>query len=64
VQQINKDLVAVQAMVQPGSSPATYETKPQQMADLSTAKRPLQEKRACSLWYSIRPGDILRMPTD
>jgi len=37
VQQIGKDLVAVQAMVLPGSSPATYEPKPQQMADLSTA---------------------------
>jgi zinc transport system substrate-binding protein len=38
VQQIGKDLVEVQAMVLPGASPATYEPKPQQMADLSTAK--------------------------
>ena len=38
VQQIGKDMVEVQAMVLPGSSPATYEPKPQQMADLSTAK--------------------------
>lgn len=38
VQQIGKDLVEVQAMVLPGSSPATYEPKPKQMADLSTAK--------------------------
>ena len=38
VQQIGKDLVEVQAMVLPGSSPATYEPKPQQMADLSAAK--------------------------
>ena len=36
VQQIGKDLVDVQAMVQPGASPATYE--PKQMADLSKAK--------------------------
>lgn len=35
VQQIGKDLVDVQAMVQPGASPATYEPKPKQMADLS-----------------------------
>jgi hypothetical protein len=62
VQQISKDLVAVQTMVQPGSSPATYEPKPQLMADLSTAKRHLQEKPAFNLWCSIRPGDILRMP--
>ena len=38
VQQIGKDLVEVQTMVQPGASPATYEPKPRQMADLSTAK--------------------------
>ncbi|MGN7610947.1 metal ABC transporter solute-binding protein, Zn/Mn family [Magnetococcales bacterium HHB-1] len=38
VQQIGKDLVKVQAMVLPGSSPATYEPKPQQMTDISTAK--------------------------
>jgi zinc transport system substrate-binding protein len=38
VQQIGKDLVEVQAMVRPGSSPATYEPKPQQMAGLSRAK--------------------------
>ncbi len=38
VQQIGKDLVDVQAMVQPGASPATYEPKPKQMAELSKAK--------------------------
>ncbi|BBO76878.1 cation ABC transporter substrate-binding protein [Desulfosarcina widdelii] len=38
VQQIGKDLVDVQAMVQPGASPATYEPKPRQMAALSKAK--------------------------
>lgn len=38
VQQIGKELVDVQVMVQPGASPATYEPKPQQMADLSKAK--------------------------
>ena len=38
MQQIGKDLVEVWAMVHPGASPATYEPKPQQMADLSTAK--------------------------
>ncbi|WP_319522840.1 metal ABC transporter solute-binding protein, Zn/Mn family [uncultured Desulfosarcina sp.] len=38
VQQIGKDLVDVQAMVQPGASPATYEPKPRQMAALSGAK--------------------------
>jgi zinc transport system substrate-binding protein len=37
VQQIGKDLVEIQVMVQPGASPATYEPKPQQMADLSKA---------------------------
>ncbi len=38
VQQIGKNLVEVHAMVQPGASPATYEPKPQQMADLSKAE--------------------------
>ncbi len=38
VQQIGGDLVDVQFMVQPGASPATYEPKPKQMADLSRAK--------------------------
>lgn len=38
VQQIGKDRVDVQAMVQPGASPATYEPKPKQMADLSKAR--------------------------
>ena len=38
VQQIGKDLVDVQAMVLPGSSPATYEPKPKQMADISKTK--------------------------
>jgi len=38
VQQIGKGLVEVQAMVQPGASPATYEPKPKQMADLSKTK--------------------------
>jgi zinc transport system substrate-binding protein len=38
VQQIGKELVDVQAMVQPGASPATYEPKPKQMADLSKTK--------------------------
>ncbi len=38
VQQIGKDLVEVQAMVQPGASPATYEPKPIQMADLTKSK--------------------------
>ncbi len=35
VQQIGKDYVVVQSMVQPGASPATYEPKPRQMAELS-----------------------------
>lgn len=35
VEQIGKDLVDVQVMVQPGASPATYEPKPRQMADLA-----------------------------
>ncbi len=38
VQQIGKDLVDAQVMVQPGASPATYEPKPHQMADLSKTK--------------------------
>jgi zinc transport system substrate-binding protein len=38
VQQIGKDLVDAQVMVQPGASPATYEPKPKQMADLSKTK--------------------------
>jgi len=37
VQQIGKEFVDVQAMVQPGASPATYEPKPRQMADLTKA---------------------------
>ena len=37
VQQIGKDKVDVQIMVQPGASPATYEPKPRQMADLADA---------------------------
>jgi zinc transport system substrate-binding protein len=38
VQQIGKELLDVQAMVQPGASPTTYEPKPKQMADLSKTK--------------------------
>ncbi|MGD8701635.1 MAG: zinc ABC transporter substrate-binding protein [Desulfosarcina sp.] len=38
VQQIGKDLVDVQPMVLPGASPATYEPKPKQMADISKTK--------------------------
>lgn len=38
VQQIGQDLVDVKVMVQPGASPATYEPKPRQMADLSKSK--------------------------
>lgn len=38
VQQIGKDLVDVKIMVKPGASPATYEPKPRQMAELSNAK--------------------------
>ena len=38
VQKIGKDLVDVQVMVQPGASPATYEPKPKQMADLAKTK--------------------------
>ncbi|MGB3211052.1 MAG: zinc ABC transporter substrate-binding protein [Desulforhopalus sp.] len=37
VQQISKDLVNVEVMVQPGASPATYEPKPSQMAKLSSS---------------------------
>ncbi|MGB3221422.1 MAG: zinc ABC transporter substrate-binding protein [Desulforhopalus sp.] len=36
VQQISKDLIDVEVMVQPGASPATYEPKPSQMANLSS----------------------------
>jgi len=38
VQQIGKDMVDVKIMVQPGASPATYEPKPRQMADISKTK--------------------------
>lgn len=38
VQQIGKDMVDVNIMVKPGASPATYEPKPRQMAELSKAK--------------------------
>lgn len=38
VEQIGKDRVDVQVMVQPGASPATYEPKPKQMADLSKTR--------------------------
>jgi len=37
VQQIGKDLVDVQVLVEPGADPHTYEPKPQQMAALSKA---------------------------
>ena len=37
VQQIGKDLVDVQVMVQPGASPATYEPRPRQMASITRA---------------------------
>lgn len=37
VQQISKDLVNVEVMVQPGASPATYEPKPSQMVSLSSS---------------------------
>lgn len=37
VQQIGKELVGVEVMVQPGASPHTYEPKPFQMVALSTA---------------------------
>ena len=35
VQQIGKDLVDIQVMVQPGASPASYEPKPRQMAAIA-----------------------------
>jgi zinc transport system substrate-binding protein len=38
VQRIGGDKVMVQVMVRPGASPATYEPKPSQMANLSRAK--------------------------
>jgi len=38
VQQIGKNKVDVKIMVKPGASPATYEPKPRQMAELSKAK--------------------------
>jgi len=38
MQQIGKDHVDVQVMVPPGASPATYEPKPRQMADLAGAR--------------------------
>jgi zinc transport system substrate-binding protein len=38
VQQIGKEFVDVQVMVQPGASPATYEPKPKQMVALTKAK--------------------------
>ncbi len=38
VQQIGKDLVDVQVMVQPGADPHTYEPKPKQMVAISRAK--------------------------
>jgi zinc transport system substrate-binding protein len=38
VQQIGKDLVDVQVMVQPGADPHTYEPKPQQMVAISRAQ--------------------------
>lgn len=38
VEKIGKDRVGVQVMVQPGASPATYEPKPRQMADLSKTR--------------------------
>ena len=37
VQQIGKDLVSVQVLVEPGADPHTYEPKPQQMVALSKA---------------------------
>lgn len=37
VQQIGKDKVSVEVMVQPGASPATYEPKPRQLAALVSA---------------------------
>ena len=38
VQQIGKDMVDVKIMVKPGASPATYEPKPRQMAELSKTR--------------------------
>ena len=38
VQQIGKDLVDINVMVQPGADPHTYEPKPRQMIDLSKTK--------------------------
>ena len=38
VEQIGKDLVDVQVMVEPGASPHTYEPKPRQMAAVSKAR--------------------------
>ena len=38
VQQIGKDRVAVQVLVQPGASPHTYEPSPRQMAAISNAQ--------------------------
>ncbi|MBF0202352.1 MAG: zinc ABC transporter substrate-binding protein [Desulfamplus sp.] len=38
VQQIGKEMVDVKIMVKPGASPATYEPKPRQMADIAKAK--------------------------
>jgi zinc transport system substrate-binding protein len=38
VQQIGQELVDVQAMVQPGASPATYEPKPKQLMAISKTK--------------------------
>ena len=38
VQQIGKDLVDIQVMVQPGANPHTYEPKPKQMTGLSGAQ--------------------------
>lgn len=38
VQRIGGDFVEVKVMVQPGASPATYEPKPRQMADLSKSR--------------------------
>lgn len=43
VQQISKDFINVAVMVQPGASPATYEPKPSQMAELASS----------SLYFSI-----------
>jgi zinc transport system substrate-binding protein len=37
VQQIGKNLVDIQVLVQPGASPATYEPKPRQMAAIAKA---------------------------